>query len=79
MDRKERRNLAVRISYDEGESWSSGKVIYSGSAAYSTMALLKNGDIGIFFEKDDYSNNVFVRFSLNWLTEGNDPGESLER
>lgn len=79
MDRKERRNLAVRISYDEGESWSSGKVIYSGSAAYSTMALLKNGDIGIFFEKDDYSSNVFVRFSLNWLTEGNDPGETPER
>lgn len=78
MDRKERRNLAVRISYDEGESWSSGKVIYSGSAAYSTMALLKNGDIGIFFEKDDYSSNVFVRFSLSWLTEGKDPGETPE-
>ena len=67
-----RENLAVRISYDEGKTWSPGKTIYQGSAAYSSMTILKNGDIGILFEKDNYSNISFVSFSLGWLTNGQD-------
>ena len=67
-----RENLTVRISYDEGKTWSTGKTIYSGSAAYSSMTVLENGDIGLFFEKDDYKSNVFVCFSLAWLTDGKD-------
>ena len=71
-DKKDRINLTVRISYDEGKTWSEGKTIYSGSAAYSSMTVLENGDIGLFFEKEDYTENVFVSFSLEWLTNGND-------
>lgn len=67
-----RENLTVRISYDEGKTWSKGKTIYPGKAAYSSMTVLKNGDIGLFFEKDDYKENVFVSFSLEWLTDGKD-------
>ncbi|MEE9362721.1 MAG: sialidase family protein [Cellulophaga sp.] len=69
---KGRVNLSVRISYDEGKSWSAGKTIYKGSAAYSSLTILKNGDIGVFFEKDDYKKNTFTSFSLNWLTDGKD-------
>jgi len=68
----ERKNLTARISYDEGKTWSEGKTIYPGSSAYSSLTILNNGDIGLFFEKDGYSENVFVRFSLNWLTGGQD-------
>lgn len=75
-DKKKRQHLAVRISYDEGESWSKGKVVYPGMAAYSTMTLLDNGEVGLFFEIDDYQKNIFVRFSLDWLTDGEDPGEA---
>ncbi len=67
-----RENMTVRISYDEGKSWSEGKTIYKGSAAYSSMSILPNGDIGLVFEKDDYQKNVFVRIPLTWLTDGND-------
>lgn len=67
-----RENLTVRISYDEGKTWSKGKTIYAGKSAYSSMTVLENGDIGLFFEKDDYKENVFVSFSLEWLTDGND-------
>lgn len=69
---KGRQNLTVRISYDEGLTWTEGKCIYPGSAAYSSLTVLGNGDIGLFFEKDYYSENVFVSFSLEWLTDGND-------
>ena len=67
-----RENMTVRISYDEGKNWSKGKTIYKGSSAYSSLCILKNGDIGLFFEKDDYQENVFVSFSLEWLTNGED-------
>ena len=69
---KGRENMTVRISYDEGLTWSEGKTIYTGSAAYSDLTILKNGDIGLFFEKEDYTENVFASFSLEWLTDGKD-------
>ncbi len=68
----QRMNMTVRISYDEGKSWTAGKTIYSGSAAYSSMCVLENGDIGLFFEKDNYQKNVFVRVTLPWLSDGKD-------
>lgn len=64
---KDRANLTVKYSKDEGKTWSKGKVIYSGSAAYSDIEVLENGQIGIFFEKEEYKENVFARFSLKWL------------
>ncbi len=69
---KGRMNMTVRVSYDEGETWTEGKTIYSGSSAYSSMTVLDNGDIGLFFEQDGYSKNPFVSFSLKWLTDGKD-------
>lgn len=72
---KGRQNLTVRVSYDEGLTWTEGKCIYPGSAAYSSMTVLKNGHIGLIFEKDFYSENLFVSFSLEWLTDGEDEYE----
>lgn len=71
-NKKGRTHLTVRISYDEGQSWSEGKTIYAGSAAYSSMTILDNGDIALVFEKDYYTENPFVSFSLEWLTGGSD-------
>jgi len=62
-----RKNLTVKVSADEGKSWTAGKTIYGGAAAYSDIEVLKNGDIGVFFEKEEYKENVFVRFSMKWL------------
>ncbi|MFT5737846.1 MAG: sialidase-1 [Maribacter sp.] len=67
-----RSNLTVRISYDEGKTWSGGKTIYSQGAVYSSMSVLSNGAIGLFFEKDDYQENMFTELSLDWLTDGVD-------
>ena len=64
--------MTVRISYDKGKSWTEGKTIYEGGSAYSTMTVLTNGDIGLLFEKDNHQENAFVRFTLDWLTDGND-------
>ena len=70
--KKGRVNMTVRISYDEGKTWSEGKTIYEGPSAYSDLTVLENGDIGLFFEQDEYTKNPFVSFSLKWLTDGKD-------
>ncbi len=67
-----RSNLTIRISYDEGKSWTEGKTIYNESAAYSSMSILDNNDIGLLFEKDNYNEIVFTRLTLEWLTDGID-------
>ncbi|WP_417443881.1 sialidase family protein [Joostella sp.] len=69
---KGRVNMTVRISYDEGKTWSDGKTIYKGPSAYSSLTILKDGSIGLFFEQDEYTKNPFVSFSLKWLTDGKD-------
>ncbi|MFH6604362.1 exo-alpha-sialidase [Maribacter algicola] len=68
-DKGQRKNMTVKISTDEGKSWSKGKTLYKESAAYSSMTVLSNGDIGIFFERNEYQENVFARFSIRWLTD----------
>ena len=75
---KERTNMTVRISYDEGKTWSEGKTIYAGSSAYSSLTVLPNGEVALFFEKDNYTKNVVARFSLDWLTDGKDAGLKSE-
>lgn len=74
--KKGRENLSVRISYDEGLTWTAEKTIYPGSSAYSMLTVLDNGDIGLLFEKDFYTENLFVSFSLEWLTDGKDSYEN---
>lgn len=68
---KGRRNLSVRISYDEGETWSEGKVIDSGPAAYSSLTLCKDGTIGVLYEPG-YKEVRFASFTLEDLTDGKD-------
>ncbi|MEG1545513.1 MAG: sialidase family protein, partial [Tannerellaceae bacterium] len=67
--KKGRSNITVRVSYDDGNTWSEGKTVYPGSAAYSSLTILKNGDLGLFFEKDEYTQNAFASFPLSWLAE----------
>ncbi|WP_339706665.1 sialidase family protein [uncultured Kriegella sp.] len=69
---KGRTNLTIRVSYDEGKTWTDGKTIYKGPSAYSSLTVLKNGDIGVFFEKDEYTKNEFASLSLKWLTDKKD-------
>lgn len=69
-----RENVAVMLSYDEGNSWSLGRVIVPYSAAYSSLCILPDGTIGMYVEEDpnggDTYEMVFYNFTLEWL-EGN--------
>ena len=67
---KGRRNLAVRISYDEGKTWCDGKVITPGGAMYSDLTICPDGTIGILYEPG--SGVRFTSISLEDLTDGKD-------
>ncbi|MBN2294746.1 MAG: exo-alpha-sialidase, partial [Pirellulales bacterium] len=71
-------NLSVRISYDEGRTWSKGRTIYPHESAYSDLAVLPDKTIGLIYERGPagstkYWDHVqFARFDLVWLTNGED-------
>ena len=62
-----RERLTVRLSADDGETWPWAKVVCPGSSAYSSMAVLPDGRIGILFERDGYTRISFAAFSLKEL------------
>ncbi|RRB11414.1 sialidase family protein [Larkinella knui] len=64
-----RTKLTVRVSTDDGKSWSAGKEIYGGPAAYSDLVIQKDGNIGLLYEKDKYARIVYTRFSYDWLVK----------
>lgn len=69
----DRRDMTVRVSYDEGKTWPVARLLYAGSSAYSCLTVLPDGDIACLYEagqKHPYEKIVFARFSLGWLTGG---------
>lgn len=66
-----RRNLTVRLSNDEGQTWPNSKLLRSGDSQYSCLALLPDQKIGCLYESwvDKNYQMYFTRFDLGWLTE----------
>jgi sialidase-1 len=61
--------LTIRVSKDDGKSWSVGKEIYAGAAAYSDLVVQKDQRIGVLYEKDDYTKIVYTVFGYDWLVK----------
>lgn len=72
---KGRHHLTVRLSYDDGRTWPVSRLLYEPSSAYSSLAVLPFGEIGILYERDDYKKITFSKFNLDWLTSGKDKGD----
>ena len=70
----DRNNVSVLLSTDEGATWPIRKTIFPGSSAYSSITVLPDGTMGIYYENGENSiyQMYFVRFSLDWLTDGKD-------
>jgi len=54
--RKYRFDMTVRLSYDEGKSWPVARLMKQGTAAYSSMAVLPDGSVGLIYE----TGNVYA-------------------
>lgn len=55
-----REKLTIRTSPDDGKTWSAGKEIYAGSAAYSDLVVQQDGAVGILYERDNYTTIVYA-------------------
>ncbi|WP_157002391.1 sialidase family protein [Agromyces laixinhei] len=63
-----RTNGIVRISYDDGDTWPQARVFQSAGMAYSTLATLPDGKIGLLYEPDGGNGGIrFAKFDLDWL------------
>lgn len=60
----QRRNLVLKHSCDDGATWPGRIVVDSGPAAYSTLARLRDGSLGVLYERDDYRAITFVRLPI---------------
>jgi sialidase-1 len=66
----ERRKLTVKVSRDEGQSWPIEKLLCGGPSAYSCLAVLPDGQIGILYEcgvESPYETVTFAKFPREWL------------
>jgi sialidase-1 len=69
-DQKQRNNLRIKISYDEGLSWEKTIVVDRNEnfkkdwTAYSDLVLINKRSLGILYEKNNYAEIVFKLIKL---------------
>ena len=49
-DENKRQKMTLRISRDDGATWTGSLVLHQGPAAYSDLTQLSNGNLGCFYE-----------------------------
>ena len=65
-----RMNLTLRLSYDEGMSWTVSKVLHEGPAAYADITKMRWGKIGCLYEagiSSPYQGIIFRAVNLKEL------------
>lgn len=76
-----RRDVSVFLSYDEGTTWPLCKKLVDDYSAYSSLTVLPDGSIGCFVEEGKWDSDIegedgfclyFMKFTLDWLTDGKD-------
>ena len=63
-DESDRRRLVLRLSHDDGLTWPGVLVVDPGAAAYSVLAVLPDGSLGLAYEVGDYAAIRFCRVPL---------------
>jgi sialidase-1 len=77
---RDRKNVSVKLSYDESVTWPVSKTVEPGFSGYSDLAVAKDGTILLFYERGSTDGaNIYktgsltvARFNLEWLTDGMD-------
>jgi len=75
-----RKNVSVKLSYDEGATWPVNKSVEPEWSAYSDIAVTQTGTILCFYgrgAKPGFAGDALTvaRFNLEWLTDGEDSGK----
>ena len=73
-DSKERKGLTLAVSSDNGQTWKDIMTLQESYAAYSTMVVFRNGDLGVLYEDGSNSPDggydiVFLRVPRKLIKE----------
>lgn len=63
----QRERMTVRVSQDEGRTWPLSRLIDKWSSGYCCLARLKDGQVGLLYERENSQRIVFVSLSLESL------------
>ena len=80
---RDRKNISIKVSYDEGQTWEVNKVLEPSYSAYSDLAVLPDGTILCLYEtgrhsdkeknkSTSYAGLTLARFNMEWVTDGRD-------
>jgi sialidase-1 len=74
---RDRKNLTIKLSYDEAQTWPVSKTLEPGYAAYSDVGVTPRGTLLCIYgrsEKPGFAGDriTLARFNLEWLTDGRD-------
>ena len=76
---RDRKNLTLKLSYDEGQSWPVSNVLEPGRAGYSDLTVGHDGTIYCLYESGTTDGDMYrtgylrlARFNLEWVTDGKD-------
>jgi sialidase-1 len=66
-DAKERRDLTILTSSDEGKTWTKQFVAHEGPAAYCDLVKLDDGKVGVLYEAGEklYREILFATFDVD--------------
>lgn len=78
---RERKNVTIHVSQDDGRTWPARKLLQAGPSAYSDLAVLPDGTVLCLYENGKpgdtrrngdwaYARLTLARFNLDWLTAG---------
>jgi sialidase-1 len=77
---RDRVNLTIRLSHDDGNTWPEARLLEQGVAGYSDLAASRNGAIYCFYERGGVDNKPFqtqalclVRFTAAWVAAPDRP------
>lgn len=74
---RDRKNVSVKISHDEGKTWPIQKLLEDGPSMYSDIAVTHNGTILCFYGRSGENKGsaafaggrlTLARFNLKWIT-----------
>ncbi|MFK7779243.1 MAG: sialidase family protein [Gimesia sp.] len=73
---RDRKNLALQVSFDDCKTWSSKRALQPNLSGYSDLAVLGNGKIFCFYEEGGLKNNAYdtstltvASFPLKWILQ----------
>ena len=69
---RDRKNVTVHLSEDDGKTWLAKRSVESGMSAYSDLALAKDGTVLLLYERAgdkgaNYGRLTLARFALDWV------------